>query len=136
MAARITSTCANNMIDELQTLLDAGSAGAKIKFYDGTRPAGPGTAVTTQTLVATLTASDPCGTTAGGVLTFGTITDDTNCNGSSNPVTWARLTDSDNNAVIDLSVGTSGEDINLSNTEIGSGDTLSMSSLTITMPTS
>lgn len=83
--------------------------------------------------VATLPFSDPAfGNAATGVATASAITPDTSATGGTTD--RATLEDSDTNVVITASVGTSGEDINLSSVVIGVGDTVSVSSLTVTMP--
>lgn len=83
--------------------------------------------------VATLPFSDPAfGNAATGVATASAITSDTSATGGTTD--RATLEDSDTNVVITASVGTSGEDINLSSVVIGVGDTVSVSSLTVTMP--
>ena len=53
--------------------IDAGPAAGTIKIYTGTMPADCATAVTTQTLLGTLTFSDPCGTIGSGALTLGAL---------------------------------------------------------------
>lgn len=83
--------------------------------------------------VATLAFSDPAfGNASTGVATASAITPDTNATGGTTD--RATLEDSDANVVITASVGTSGEDINLSSVAIGAGDTVSMTSLTVTVP--
>lgn len=108
----------------ISTAIDAGSVGGKLKIYDGSRPATGGTATT---LLATLTFSTTCAASnTGGVLTFDTITDETSA--TAGTATWARLTDSDDTFVCDMSVGatSSGEDIELNNVVIGAGTTVSV----------
>lgn len=85
--------------------------------------------------VATLTFSDPAfGSAASGVATAGAITSDTSATGGT--VAQASAFDSNAAKVIEFTVSTSGADINLSSLTIGAGDTVSMSSLTVTMPAS
>lgn len=72
------------------------------------------------------------GDAATGVATANAITPDTSATGGTTD--RATLEDSDANAYVTASVGTSGEDINLSSVAIGVGDTVSMTSLTVTMP--
>jgi hypothetical protein len=52
MAIKISTAARNAMADALVDLLDAGAGAGKIRIYDGTQPAGPGTAITTQVLLA------------------------------------------------------------------------------------
>ncbi len=49
---------------------------------------------------------------------------------------WFRAYDSDDTAILDGSVGTSDADMIIDNTSINSGQTVSISSWTITMPES
>lgn len=74
------------------------------------------------------------GAASSGVCTAATITSDTSATGGT--TTKATLEDGAASIVITATVGTSGNDINLSSTTIGAGDTVSVSSLTVTMPAS
>ena len=83
--------------------------------------------------VATLALSNPAfGNAATGVCTANAISDDTNATGG----TAANfiLQDRDNTEVIRGLCGTSGAELNLSSLAIGAGDTVSVSSLTLTVP--
>lgn len=123
----------NAAMDAVTALIDAGSAGGKIKIYDGTKPAGPNTAISTQTLLATLTLSTTgFGAASGGVATANTITAGTAV--ATGTASWARITDSDDNAVIDVTVGTSGCDINLTSVALSSGISVGITSATLTHP--
>ncbi|HJY38012.1 MAG TPA: hypothetical protein VJ299_11120 [Steroidobacteraceae bacterium] len=122
--ATISTAARNAACDAVVDLIDAGAAAGNLVF----RTAG-------DVEVATLPFSDPAfGAAATGVASASTITSDTNATGGT--TTKATLEDSDANAVITATVGTSGSDINLSSTTIGAGDTVSVSSLTVTMPAS
>lgn len=112
----------NAACNAIVDLLDAGSGAGALVF----RTSGSAE-------VATLPFSDPAfGNAATGVATASAITPDSNATGGTTD--RATLEDSDTNTVITASVGTSGEDINLSSVVIGSGDTVSMTSLTVTVP--
>lgn len=112
-------------IDRLQVLagaLDAGSTPATLEIYTAARPA-TGAAITDQTLLGTLTFSQPCGTVnASAVLELGTITGETAALASADAV-WARAKDGNGNFVTDLSVGTegSGADIIINTVSIVEG---------------
>lgn len=82
---------------------EAGVSNATMKFYNGTKPASLG-AVSTQTLLATLTFSGVVGTVSNGVLTFGATTQNnvTHINGTP---TWVRIAKADNTIVMDIDVG-------------------------------
>lgn len=105
-------------------LIDAGAAAGTLVF----RTSG-------DVEVATLTFSDPAfGASSTGVATASAITSDTSATGGT--TTKATLQDSNATIVITATVGTSGTDIIISNTVVGAGDTVSVSSLTVTMPAS
>lgn len=128
MALGVLLSIRNAWLTAIANAIDAGSAGGKIKFYDGTRPATGGTATT---LLGTVTCDTTCGTVSNGVLTFGSLTEDSSAD-ATGTATWARLTDSDDNFVCDCSVGTSGADINLNSTSITAGGIIRITSGTLT----
>jgi hypothetical protein len=117
----------------------------KVRFYSGTRPAGPGTALSGNTLLAEATmgstAFGAAGTSGTGALaTANAITQDSSADASGIP-TFARIFKSDGTTVIaDVSVGkTGGAEELLINTVDGSGNPfiaaggpVSISSLTLT----
>ncbi len=129
----IISTAARNAaLDAVTALLNTGGAGT-IKIYDGSQPANPGTAVTTQNLLVTLTfsttafAASSSGTATANAITSGVA-------GFSGTATWARQASGAGTAVFDCTVGSSGTDIVLSTAVITSGNTVSISSYTLTHP--
>lgn len=111
--------------------IDAGAGAGIINIYSGTRPATGGPS---GTLLAQLTCSNPSSASnTGGVLTLDTIASDTNAN-ATGTASWFRVTDSTGAFVLDGDVGTSGSDLNLNDTAITTGDTVSITSFTITAP--
>jgi acyl-coenzyme A thioesterase PaaI-like protein len=72
------------------------------------------------------------GAAAAGVATAGAITADADATGGT--AAKAQLKNSGGTAIVNCSVGTSGEDINLSSVTIGAGDTVEITSLTYTAP--
>lgn len=100
----------------------------KLKLYP------TGTSTCSGTVIATLPLSSTAAPAAsGGVLTFNAIT--TANATSSGTAICATITTSADVVVIDgISVGTSGQNINLVNNVITSGQPVSISSLTITHP--
>jgi len=85
--------------------------------------------------VATIVMSDPAfGSAASGVVTANAMTADTSATGGT--ATKFTLEDSTAAVVLTGTVGTSGADMNLSSTAIGAGDTVTLTSFTITMPAS
>lgn len=134
MAIGIVAAVRNSMLQAISDAVDAGAGAGKLRIYSGTQPATGGTETT---ILAELTMTDPSASTiTGGVLTFDTITDDTSAN-NTGTATWFRLLDSNNNAVCDGTCGDGGtEDLVLDNASINSGQTVSVSSFTITDPNS
>jgi hypothetical protein len=127
---KIAATTRNAMVDAITTAVGASGL---IKIYDGTQPASPTTAVTTQTLLVTNTCSATFAPAASaGVLTANAI-------GTVNAVatstaTWYRLCTSGGTGVVDGSVGTSGADLNFNTTSIVSGGPVAITSFTYTAP--
>lgn len=110
-----------------------GNAGL-LKIYDGSQPAGPGTAVGAQVLLGTLTCGTPFAAGASsGLLTAGAITQDSAAD-ATGTASWYRLCTSGGTAIIDGSVGTSGADLNLNTTSIVTGGPIAVTSFTYTAP--
>lgn len=110
-------------------------ASALLQIYSGAQPTNPDTAITSQVLLATLT----CNATfapaaAGGVLTLNAITNGTGTAGAGagTTATWYRLSTSGAVAHIDGTVGVTASDLNLNNTSIATGQTVSVTSSTYT----
>src|SRR4051794_8345765 len=106
----------NKMLDGITTA--AGNSGF-IKLYTGTQPADANTALSGNTLLATLTCNAtfaPSGTS--GTLTLNSITSDTNA-AATGTATFFRMLKSDaTTVVLDGTVGTSGCDLNLNTVSI------------------
>ena len=129
MAIGFPASLRNAILNEITTAIDAGSGAGKIRGYDGTRPATGGTATT---LLFETTFSDPSSPAAsGGVLTANAITEDSSAN-ATGTATWGRVVDSDDNFVLDFSIGTSGADLIMVTTSIVAGTEQSISSFVIT----
>ena len=108
MAIKLIATLANTMLDLISTQVDLDAGAGVINVYDSPQPATPETAITSQTLLATLTFSDPtvaAGAT-GSLLTFDDITDDSSAVGG--VAAWARITDNSGDAVFDIDVTATG----------------------------
>ena len=74
------------------------------------------------------------GAASSGVVNANAITDETNANaGTASDATFFT---SGSAAILQCSVGTSGEDINFSSVSFGAGDTISITSLSVTQPAS
>ena len=130
---RILTTVRNAMLDAINTALNAGSGAATIKIYTGTQPANANTGLSGNTLLATLTCTDPAAPAAsGGVLTFSAITQDASAD-ATGTATWARVQDSDGNVVFDCDVNTSAATLVINTTSIVTGGPVSITSLTLTI---
>ncbi len=125
---KYAATLKNSKLDQITSAL--GNA-ALLRIYDGSQPASPDTAVSSQTKLAELTCGTPfAGSASSGVLTANAITSANAL--ASGTASWFRLTTSGGTAKIDGTVGTSGTDLIIDNTAINSGQQVSVSSLTLT----
>lgn len=132
----LSAAARNAACDALVDLIDAGAGAGTLKIYDGAQPAGPGTAVSTQNLLATLTFTDPAfGGAAAGVATADTITSDTSVD-ASGTAAWFRIADSNGLAIFDGTVGTASCDLNFDSVTFIAGGTAAISSFTVTVPAS
>ena len=135
MTTRISTAARNAAADGVVDLLDAGAGAGYIEIRTGAQPAAVGDAAT-GTLLATLPLSDPAfGAAANGTATAGAITSDANADNSGN-AGWFRAYDSEGTAVIDGSVTATGGggDMQLTSVAITAGETVQVTSWTVTMP--
>lgn len=131
---RIAVATRNSMLDNLRTNMDADAGAATIKIYSGTQPATADTALSGNTLLGTLTCTDPVAPSAsGGTLTFSSITQDSSAD-ASGTATFARIADNSGDTIFDCDVGTSGATINLNTTTIVAGGPIAITSFTISIP--
>lgn len=122
MTLSIDLTVRNAMLEVLRTAIDAGSGNAKIAVYDGTRPATVNTALSGNTKLVEFTLNDPATTAASsGVVPLVISPIVTATAVASGTATFYRLVDPSGTVVQDGSVGTTGQDLNLSSTAISSG---------------
>jgi len=130
---RLSTTARNALANAIKAAIDTGAgAGGTIKIYSGSQPATPQDTAT-GTLLVTLTFGKPSfGSAATGVITANAIAQVNAV--ATNTAAYARIADSDGNAIMDVDVGTSGATINLNTTTIVSGGPVSITSATITMP--
>lgn len=113
-----------------QGLITYAGSGAIIHIYEGTQPANANTAISGQTLLVSLTISGSFGTDSDGTITLSSVSNGTAV--ATGTAQFFRITKSDNSTVVmDGSVATSGADMNLNNTSINSGQTVSITSGTI-----
>lgn len=129
MTVGFVTALRNARLDAITAKMDAGSGPGKLRIYDGARPATGGAATT---LLAELTLSDPSApAAAAGVLTLNAITSDASAD-NTGTATWGRIVDSDNNFVMDCSVGTSGTDIILNTASIVAAAVVAITSAVFT----
>ena len=113
-----------------QGLITYAGSNAIIKLYNGTQPANANTAISTQTMLVSLTISGAFGTDSNGTLTFSTVNNGTAA--ATGTATFFRIFKSDGTTVImDGSVGTSSADLVLNTTAIATNDTVAITSGTI-----
>lgn len=148
MALKLTTAAADAMLTALATSLNSGT----IIIYSGTEPATADTALSSNTVLAELTfaatAFNTTTSTSGGtsglttsgsdrVMTAFPIANDTSANADGTATFFrAFITGTTNQAAVRYqgTVGTTGQQLNLTNTGIVSTGVVSISSLTITMP--
>lgn len=126
----VSDTTANAGVAAIVALANSGL----IEFYTGTQPANANTALSGNTLLATLTFANPAfGAPTGGVATANAITSGTAA--ATGTATFARVYESNGSTVIfDATVGTSGTAIVMGTTSIVAGGVVSISSATFTLP--
>ena len=130
---RLTNAAASAAADAVVDRIDAGGAGT-IKIYTGTIPTDADTAVGAQTLLATLTFSATAfGAASNGVATAAAITSDTSAD-ATGTAAWARIASGAGTTQMDVTVGTSGDDINFNTVSFVSGATVAITALTYTQP--
>ena len=121
-------TTKNAGLDAITTAI---STSGLLSIYTGTQPTNPDTALSGNTLLASLACTATFApASSGGVLTASAITSATA--GNTGTATFGTLTTSGGTRKVDFSVGTSGADLNLNSVAITSGATVAVSSLTIT----
>lgn len=107
-------------MEALKNAIDAGNSSGKILFYTNPLPVTTGEAITTQTLLGTLTFSDPCGVVSNGVLTLSPASDELNAP-NTGTIAFGRVLDSDDNFVFDGIAGTSGAVFNFNTLSVVTG---------------
>lgn len=129
MAITLQTAARNAACDAIVDLIDGGAGAGTMEI----KSAASTTAGASE--VATVTFSDPAfGAASSGTATASAITDDTSATGGT--ASDFTVFDSNSNAIFQGAVSTSGSDLNLSSVSIGAGDTVSISSFTVTMPAS
>ena len=123
----LSNTAANAAANAVAPLMNGGT----IAIYSGVQPVNANTALSGNTLLATLTFGAPAwGAAAAGVLTANAITPGTAV--ATGTASFARIFESDGTtAIADLPVGISGAVINLNTLSIVSGANVAISSFTL-----
>lgn len=135
MATKLTTATANQLADQLDAYTNAGGGAGKIIIYNGTEPATADTALSGNTVLATFTLSATAfGNAASGVITLAGVPL-TVAASASGTASFFRLLRFDNAVVLQGSVNTSGAQLNLNTTTITSGVNVTITSGTVTMPT-
>ncbi len=118
-------------MQSLITAIDAGTGPGTIKFYTTPLPATTGAAITSQTLLGTLTLSDPCGAVTDGVLTFSAISDDVSAD-ANGTIAFGRVQDSAGTFVGDGVAGLTGAVFNFNTLTVVTGGVIRTLSATMT----
>jgi len=130
---QLATATRNASCNAIVDLLDASGSGT-IKVYDGSQPANANTAVSTQTLLATFTlASTAFGSASTGAATLASTPLSATA-AATGTASWFRAADGAGTTVFDGSVGTSSADLVLNTTSITSGNTVQITSGTVTVP--
>jgi hypothetical protein len=106
---RVTAASAAAMLTAFLAQIDADASAAYMNVYtagDGI-PAGPHVAITTQTLLGTLTFNQPAGTVTDNSLALDVATDE-DAALASDTIAFVRVFDGDDNAVFDGTAGLEG----------------------------
>lgn len=106
-----------------------------IRLYTGSQPATPETAASGTLLAELRFNATAFGAAASGVITANAITADASANASGDAGYYRALGSDGTTVLWDGTVGTSGADLNLNSIAISSGASVSISSLTYTLPT-
>lgn len=128
----LSAAARNAMLDAITATLNNGT----IKVYTGAMPASVATAVSGQTLLATLTmGATAFGSAVAGVATANAIASDSSADATGSAA-WARIATSGGAATMDVNVGTTGDDttITFNTVSFVAGAEISLTSFTLTMP--
>ena len=141
MTLRINTASRNAAVAAVAALVDGGSGVGVLRVYTGSQPATPATSPT-GTLLLEMPLSDPAfGSPSTGVVTLDITPAVTGDGITTGTAGWFRILDSTEAAgtglgVIDGSVTATGGggDLTLSTTSITTGLTVTVTSMTLTMP--
>ncbi len=136
MALKISTNTADLMLSALSSALNAGL----IRLYGGTEPATANTALSSNPQLAELTFANPAfaspaASGADRILTANAITQDSSADADGTATFFRALNTAGTVTYYQGTVGTSGQQMNLTATNIVAGGVVSVSSLSITLPT-
>lgn len=137
MTIRIAAAVRNSMLTQIATAVDAGAGAGTIKVYSGTQPANADAALSGNTLLVTFTLADPSfGTAAAGSMDLDADPDLSATAVATGTASFARVADSTGATVYDGTVGTSGTDFVITSTSVTSGQTVNLTTGTLSLPAS
>jgi hypothetical protein len=125
---QLSHAASNAAANALTALVNSGT----IKIYTGAQPANADTAVSTQTLLGSVTlAATAFGSATNGTATAGAITSGTAA--ATGTAAWFRVCNSGGTGIWDGAIGTSGSNLNLNAVSIQSGATIAISAYTFSI---
>lgn len=134
MATTITAAAAEAMADALNTEI---GATADLVIYDGTPPANAGAALSDNNVLVTFDLSNPAfDDTSGGVMTLDVTPALTEAASASGTASFFRILAGGSTSVLQGSVGVGSGELQLNTTTITASVDVTVTSGTVTMPTS
>lgn len=136
MAVRLATATRNSACDAVVDAVDGGTGAGTVKIYSGTQPASANNAAS-GTLLVTFTLNDPAfGAAASGAASLVVSPAISATAAATGTAGWFRMETSTPGTVIDGSVTATGGggDMTVDNTSITSGQTVNLTSGTVTMP--
>jgi hypothetical protein len=132
MGIAFADTLRSDRAQKIIDAIDAGTGPGTMLFYTAPQPA-KGAAITTQTLLGTVTFDEPAGTVTDGELTFNVITDDSSAD-ADGEAAWVRVLDGDDAFVMDMTVtDTVGAGpVKMPSTQVYAGGTIHVASAVLT----
>jgi hypothetical protein len=128
---KVAITSRNAQGNSINALLNNGY----LRFYSGTEPATPETALSGNTLLAQLTlGATAFAAASAGAIAANAIGQDVSADATGTATFWRMLASDGTTVHLQGTVGTSGADINVNSTAFQSGATVSCSAFTWTIP--
>jgi hypothetical protein len=132
MALQFDTTLRNTMLDSIETSVSAGGAG-KVQIWTGSVPANCGAASTGTKLWEYTLGTDFMSNASAGSKAFNPVPLSAAAV-ATGTAGYFRIVNNSGTAIMQGTVATSGADLNLDNTSINSGQTVQITSWTITAP--